>query len=175
MAVATIGWPALRIAAELLIEEQEKKEAVFLLDNIQEESAWRVDDGLVRLAQTPGKNGPTTNMPPAKGIWFVRALYNYSSSEAGGLDFHKGDIIQVLAQFQSGWSDGLIDDRRGWFPGNYCDTLESATVVDFIPRPGLSLPGSQKSPTAKRYTCPHCPTEYTKKHKLKSHLLTHEE
>ncbi|KAL5335261.1 hypothetical protein BJX70DRAFT_330475 [Aspergillus crustosus] len=47
------------------------------------------------------------------------------------------------------------------------------------PRRGLSLPSSglnkvgQRSPSAKKHRCPHCPTEFTRHHNLKSHMLTH--
>lgn len=41
------------------------------------------------------------------------------------------------------------------------------------PRRGLSLPYSPSSPSAKKHRCPYCPTEFTRQHNLKSHLLTH--
>lgn len=47
------------------------------------------------------------------------------------------------------------------------------------PRRGHSLPnsgfhkGSLRSPSAKKHRCPYCPTEFTRHHNLKSHLLTH--
>ena len=37
---------------------------------------------------------------------------------------------------------------------------------------GMSLPGS-KSSSSKKHKCPHCSTEFTRHHNLKSHLLTH--
>lgn len=39
----------------------------------------------------------------------------------------------------------------------------------------LSLPNanSTRSPSARRHRCPHCTTEFTRHHNLKSHLLTH--
>ena len=42
------------------------------------------------------------------------------------------------------------------------------------PSRGMSLPGSSlKSPMSKKHRCPHCSTEFTRHHNLKSHLLTH--
>ena len=46
------------------------------------------------------------------------------------------------------------------------------------PTRGMSLPGygqsSPKSPASnKRHKCPYCPTDFTRHHNLKSHLLTH--
>lgn len=268
-AVATIGWPALQTAAEVLTDEMEKNEVAVLLSDIQEQSAWRVDDDMMCLGRTERRRMPTIRMPRARGTHCVQALYDYSSGEARGLDFHEGDIIQVLTHLRSGWCDGLIGRRRGWFPSFYCKNLGDATAersdvstarevakgadistpsgapkdkpskrprgsLDIndsatknwewfnaqTPKPfgnsrlavgelqgwfsdwynlrarvddplrdmsldsglGMSLPGSrlgtnllgsQRSTPAKRHQCPHCSTEFSRYHNLKSHLLTH--
>jgi len=259
-AVATIGWPALRAAAEVLTDEMEKNEVTVLLSDIQERSAWRVDNDLRRLGQTERQRKPTTRMPRARDTHYVQALYDYSSGDAEGLDFREGDIIQVLTHSRSGWCDGMIGSRRGWFPGNYCGNLddiipersnvptarELAKGADIstpfgaakdksnkrprgwldpddaatenwewfnaqIPKPfensplaagappgessirsefnarvddprqemsidsglGMSLLGSQRTPSAKKHQCPYCSTDFMRHHNLKSHLLTH--
>jgi len=42
------------------------------------------------------------------------------------------------------------------------------------PTRGMSLPhATSRSPSAKKHRCPHCCTEFTRHHNLKSHLLTH--
>lgn len=128
-AVATIGWPALQAAAEVLTDEMEKNEAAVLLSDIQEQSAWRVDDDTMCLGRIQRRKMLTIGMPRARGIRYVQALYDYSSGEARGLDFHEGDIIQVLTHLRSGWCDGLIGRRRGWFPSFYCEYLGDATAV----------------------------------------------
>ncbi|KAF9816905.1 hypothetical protein IEO21_03779 [Rhodonia placenta] len=51
--------------------------------------------------------------------FFCRALYDYQTSDASSLSFHKDDVIEVLTQLESGWWDGLLGDERGWFPSNY--------------------------------------------------------
>ena len=51
-------------------------------------------------------------------------------------------------------------------------TTASSTTTAEDPRRGLSLPYS-RSPSAKKHRCPYCPTEFTRQHNLKSHLLTH--
>lgn len=106
----------------------EKNEVPVLLSDIQERSAWRVDNDLRRLGQTERQRKPTTRMPRARDTHYVQALYDYSSGDAEGLDFREGDIIQVLTHSRSGWCDGMIGSRRGWFPGNYCGNLD-----DIIP------------------------------------------
>ena len=35
------------------------------------------------------------------------------------LEFQAGQIIRVLNRDPSGWWDGEVDGRRGWFPSNY--------------------------------------------------------
>ncbi len=126
-AVATIGWPALRAAAEVLTDKMEKNEVTVLLSDIQERSAWRVDNDLTRLGQTERQRKPTTRMPRARDTHYVQALYDYSSGDARVLDFREGDIIQVLTHLRSGWCDGVIGRRRGWFPGLYCENLGDAS------------------------------------------------
>lgn len=178
----------------------EKNEVPVLLSDIQERSAWWVDNDLRRLGQTERQRKPTTRMPRARDTHYVQALYDYSSGDAEGLDFREGDIIQVLTHSRSGWCDGMIGSRRGWFPGNYCGTLDdiipersnvptarelakgsefNARVDD--PRQemsidsglGMSLLGSQRTPSAKKHQCPYCSTDFMRHHNLKSHLLIH--
>lgn len=50
---------------------------------------------------------------------FVRALYDYNAPTSVELSFQSGQVIEVLDRLPSGWWDGLIEDRRGWFPSNY--------------------------------------------------------
>ncbi|KAF9924761.1 hypothetical protein FBU30_005311 [Linnemannia zychae] len=54
----------------------------------------------------------------------VRAMYDFHSEDPTNLTFLRGDVIQVLAQLDSGWWAGLIDDRQGWFPSNYVEILD---------------------------------------------------
>ncbi len=51
---------------------------------------------------------------------YVRALYDYQADDRTSLSFTQGDIIQVITQLESGWWDGVIRGKRGWFPSNYC-------------------------------------------------------
>jgi len=48
------------------------------------------------------------------------ALYNHAASEAGELEFRKGDIITVIRKDDSGWWEGRTSDgKKGIFPTNY--------------------------------------------------------
>lgn len=52
-------------------------------------------------------------------------MYDYDADDHTSLSFQRGDIIQVLNQLETGWWDGVINNKvRGWFPSNYC-TVES--------------------------------------------------
>lgn len=53
----------------------------------------------------------------------VRALYDFESEDGTNLSFKKDDVIQVLAQLESGWWAGYCDGRQGWFPSNYVEIV----------------------------------------------------
>ncbi|CAG8444390.1 17445_t:CDS:10 [Acaulospora morrowiae] len=73
---------------------------------------------------------------------FVRALYDFHSTDVSSLSFRRDDIIQVLTRLESGWWDGLCNGERGWFPSNYVTDLENEEeifdendqVSDWIPQ-----------------------------------------
>jgi son of sevenless-like protein len=67
---------------------------------------------------------------PAPPAMYVRALYNYAADDPTSLSFHKGDVIQVITQLESGWWDGVINGVRGWFPSNYCTVIAGSTEDD---------------------------------------------
>jgi son of sevenless-like protein len=62
--------------------------------------------------------------------FFVRALYDYQSTDASSLSFRSGDLIEVLSQLESGWWDGLLDNERGWFPSNYVAPVSEQEVEE---------------------------------------------
>ena len=57
--------------------------------------------------------------------FFVQAQYAFSSTDNSSLSFAKDDVIEVLTQLPSGWWDGLLGLRRGWFPSNYVRRIEA--------------------------------------------------
>ncbi|EJC98507.1 ras GEF [Fomitiporia mediterranea MF3/22] len=59
---------------------------------------------------------------------FVRALHDFvpQQQNATCLAFRAGEIIRVLNRDPSGWWDGEIDGRRGWFPSNYVSPISLA-------------------------------------------------
>ena len=53
----------------------------------------------------------------------VRALFDFQPSEAGELQFRKGDIIAVLESVYKDWWKGSLKGQTGIFPLNYVEKL----------------------------------------------------
>jgi son of sevenless len=69
---------------------------------------------------------PSSTQQPA--AMFVRALYRYDAGDdQTSLSFRRGDVIQVITQLESGWWDGVLNGRRGWFPSNYCQVITDSS------------------------------------------------
>lgn len=56
----------------------------------------------------------------------VLALHDFTPSDghATCLAFKAGDIIHVLNRDNTGWWDGELNGKRGWFPSNYTGSCE---------------------------------------------------
>nr|POE75534.1 class e vacuolar protein-sorting machinery protein hse1 [Quercus suber] len=57
----------------------------------------------------------------------VRALYDFTPSEAGELAFKKNDIIAVLESVYKDWWKGSLRGQTGIFPLNYVEKLQDPT------------------------------------------------
>lgn len=55
------------------------------------------------------------------------------------LAFHAGQVIHVLNRDSSGWWDGEVDGRRGWFPSNYVATTAVAASLTEEVFPGTEV------------------------------------
>ncbi|KAK8854953.1 hypothetical protein IAR55_003693 [Kwoniella newhampshirensis] len=55
--------------------------------------------------------------------FLVRARFDFQATDASALSFNAGDLIYVYARLESGWWDGMLDGRRGWFPSNYVEDI----------------------------------------------------
>ncbi|KAK9368454.1 ras guanine nucleotide exchange factor domain-containing protein [Lipomyces kononenkoae] len=75
----------------------------------------------VEIMSTDNVYTQYSDEPP---ILFVRALYSYTTDEPNSLSFEKGDVISVSLQLDTGWWDGQLGEKRGWFPSNYCETID---------------------------------------------------
>lgn len=52
------------------------------------------------------------------------AMHDYAPQQQNStcLTFRAGQVIHVLNRDASGWWDGELEGRRGWFPSNYVNT-----------------------------------------------------
>ncbi|KAJ7110803.1 hypothetical protein C8R43DRAFT_161492 [Mycena crocata] len=76
---------------------------------------------------------------------FCRALYDYEAQDIGSLSFGKHAVIEVLTEEASGWWDGMLGSRRGWFPSNYVKVISDEEAAAF-------LAGAQRQTSSINYT-----------------------
>ncbi|KAJ4494094.1 SH3 domain-containing protein, partial [Lentinula edodes] len=52
---------------------------------------------------------------------YILAMHDYEPQHniSTCLSFRAGQVIQVLNRNASGWWDGELEGKRGWFPSNY--------------------------------------------------------
>lgn len=55
------------------------------------------------------------------------ALYDYVGQQDDELSFREDEVIDVIAKNEDGWFEGVIGDRHGLFPGNYCEEIEETS------------------------------------------------
>mmetsp|Transcript_40552 Transcript_40552/g.96022 ORF Transcript_40552/g.96022 Transcript_40552/m.96022 type:complete len:399 (+) Transcript_40552:36-1232(+) len=53
----------------------------------------------------------------------VRCLFGYDATADIELDMKEGDIIYVIREDDSGWWQGEVDGKVGWFPFNYVEPI----------------------------------------------------
>ena len=72
---------------------------------------------------------------------YVLAMHDFSPQQPNVtcLSFRAGQVIHVLNRDSSGWWDGELEGRRGWFPSNYV-TSEVGLLTD------EELPGKKVCP-----------------------------
>ena len=83
--------------------------------------------------------GPSQQTAPAQSVPSgttaatvsrVRALFDFQPSEAGELQFRKGDIIAVIESVYKDWWKGSLRGQTGIFPLNYVEKLADPTQDD---------------------------------------------
>ncbi|EPQ54463.1 ras GEF [Gloeophyllum trabeum ATCC 11539] len=80
---------------------------------------------------------------PRTSSEFVLAMHDYVPQSSSGtyLSFRAGQIIRVLNRDASGWWDGELDGRRGWFPSNYVSAHVSSLTEEELPSSSRWRPG----------------------------------
>ncbi|XP_059353764.1 GRB2-related adapter protein 2-like [Carassius carassius] len=66
---------------------------------------------------------PSPPPPPQASALQVRAMYDFSAQDADELNFHAGDLIEVLDQSDRFWWKGVLRGRTGLFPVNYTNPV----------------------------------------------------
>ncbi|XP_077475890.1 ABI family, member 3a isoform X2 [Stigmatopora argus] len=54
----------------------------------------------------------------------VVALYDYEGAKPGDLSLRAGDVVYVTHRHDNSWYEGVMGDRRGFFPDNYVQTCD---------------------------------------------------
>lgn len=85
-------------------------------------------------------NGSLTATSPVEdeedGEEYVLAMHDFEPQQANVtcLTFKAGQIIRVFNRDNSGWWDGEVDSRRGWFPSNYVTSEVSLLSDEELPQ-----------------------------------------
>lgn len=69
------------------------------------------------------------------GAEYVLAMHDYAPQHQNAtcLSFRAGQVIHVLNRDSSGWWDGELEGRRGWFPSNYVNVDVNALTEEGYP------------------------------------------
>lgn len=73
---------------------------------------------------------------------YVLALHDFVPQQQNAntcLSFRAGEKIHVLNRDASGWWDGELDGRRGWFPSNYVNKDVGSLLDEKLPTTRVSV------------------------------------
>ena len=120
----------LQMALKLSLQEEERKK----------KASEPVPAAATPAAAVPSSSSPapdagpsaSTSQPVSSGttaatVSRVRALFDFVPSEAGELEFKKGDVIAVLESVYKDWWRGSLRGNTGIFPLNYVEKLTDPT------------------------------------------------
>ncbi|PHH75648.1 hypothetical protein CDD80_2201 [Ophiocordyceps camponoti-rufipedis] len=114
----------LQMALRLSLQDEERKKAA------PAAAAGAVSGSHAASAGQQHGSGATPSVPAgttAATVSRVRALYDFVPSEAGELEFKKGDVIAVLESVYKDWWRGSLKGKTGIFPLNYVEKLTDPT------------------------------------------------
>lgn len=77
--------------------------------------------------QTASPAPPVAAGTTAATVSRVRALFDFTPSEPGELEFKRGDVIAVLESVYKDWWRGSLKGKTGIFPLNYVEKLTDPT------------------------------------------------
>lgn len=109
----------LQMALRLSLQDEERKKAAPAASGSQAGPGGQQQDAAPAPAVPAGTTAATVSR--------VRALYDFVPSEAGELEFRKGDVIAVLESVYKNWWRGSLKGKTGIFPLNYVEKLTDPT------------------------------------------------
>ena len=111
----------LQMALALSVKDKKEKSA-----NNKQQNAAELSGTSTASAQ-PIQSQPVPSGTTALTVSRVRALFDFQPSEAGELQFRKGDVIAVLESVYKDWWKGSLRGQTGIFPLNYVEKLQDPT------------------------------------------------
>ena len=111
----------LQIALRLSLQEEERKKTSAAGPSKASGS------GGGNTGELPAETPVATPGTTAATVSRVRALYDFVPSEAGELEFKRGDVIAVLESVYKDWWRGSLKGKTGIFPLNYVEKLTDPT------------------------------------------------
>ena len=113
----------LQMALELSVRDRQSSTASNSQKQPQSSQAPAGSTSQPAAAPQPAMSSGTT----AATVSRVRALFDFQPSEAGELQFKKGDVIAVLESVYKDWWKGSLRGQTGIFPLNYVEKLTDPT------------------------------------------------
>lgn len=110
----------LQMALKLSLQEEERKKA----GPSSSGGAQASGSGQQQQEDAPA---PPPAGTTAATVSRVRALYDFTPSEPGELEFKRGDVIAVLESVYKDWWRGSLKGKTGIFPLNYVEKLTDPT------------------------------------------------
>ncbi|XP_054915382.1 SH3 domain-containing kinase-binding protein 1 isoform X3 [Poeciliopsis prolifica] len=102
--------------------------------------------GMIKSELSNGRASPVsdTSMRPGKKGEQIRkrrckASFSYAPQHEDELELKVGDVIEIIAEVEEGWWEGLLNGKIGMFPSNF--TKEMLADSD---APSLETPNSQE-------------------------------
>ncbi|KAG6005172.1 hypothetical protein E4U21_000364 [Claviceps maximensis] len=116
----------LQMALKLSLQEEERKKSAAQPTS----SSAQAGPSSGQQSESSSAASPAPTAPAgttAATVSRVRALYDFVPSEAGELEFKRGDVIAVLESVYKDWWRGSLKGNTGIFPLNYVEKLTDPT------------------------------------------------
>lgn len=114
----------LQMALKLSLQEEERKKVGPSSSGGQPGPSGQPQQQQQQAQQAPA---PVPAGTTAATVSRVRALYDFTPSEPGELEFKRGDVIAVLESVYKDWWRGSLKGKTGIFPLNYVEKLTDPT------------------------------------------------